>query len=317
MKRLRLTEAKAADVRYAELNELTIVTVCFELISDCQSYQDYVYQYTKVAQGESKVEQKKDRCAHKKLPLIVGGESAQPREFPHMALIGYGTQDDIQYICGGSLIAERWVLTAGHCSVNRIGPASYVRLGEHDKTNHELLDVQIEDFTVAQIVPHPDYRSSSHYNDIALLQLDRDAQLGPYVRPICLPDTANLQAKQTIASGWGKVGWDEELSNTLLKVTLELFPFNECYDSFSIMKKLPQGINNETQMCAGSRASSGDTCQGDSGGPLQVFHSTLYCMYTQIGVTSFGKACGLAGQPAVYTKVHPFVPWIESVVWPN
>jgi secreted trypsin-like serine protease len=55
--------------------------------------------------------------------------------------------------------------------------------------------------------------------------------------------------------------------------------------------------------------------QGDSGGPLQVKNKRISCMYTIIGVTSFGSQCGI-GDPGVYTRVSKYVPWIESVVWP-
>lgn len=57
--------------------------------------------------------------------------------------------------------------------------------------------------------------------------------------------------------------------------------------------------------------------QGDSGGPLQVYHPSHFCMYTIVGVTSFGKACGLVDSPGVYTRVFAYLPWIEQTVWPN
>lgn len=39
--------------------------------------------------GEPPIEKKVDICAHKAVQLIVGGEAAKEREFPHMVLIGY------------------------------------------------------------------------------------------------------------------------------------------------------------------------------------------------------------------------------------
>lgn len=57
--------------------------------------------------------------------------------------------------------------------------------------------------------------------------------------------------------------------------------------------------------------------QGDSGGPLQVFHHEYLCMYSIVGITSFsfGLSCGKV--PGVYTRVYPYLNWIESIVWIN
>nr|CAD7416770.1 unnamed protein product [Timema poppensis] len=56
--------------------------------------------------------------------------------------------------------------------------------------------------------------------------------------------------------------------------------------------------------------------QGDSGGPLQTMvDSGSKEVYSVVGVTSLGPALCGGREPAVYTKVASFVPWIESIVW--
>lgn len=54
--------------------------------------------------------------------------------------------------------------------------------------------------------------------------------------------------------------------------------------------------------------------QGDSGGPLQLRLADPYCMYSQIGIVSFGEVC--ATKPGVYTRVSHYISWIENIVWP-
>ena len=43
---------------------------------------------------------------------IVGGEEASPHQYPWMAALFI----DDKWFCGGSLISDQWVMTAGHCA---------------------------------------------------------------------------------------------------------------------------------------------------------------------------------------------------------
>ncbi len=46
---------------------------------------------------------------------IVGGVETLPNEYPWQAYLQMEMMSGKYYACGGSLIADRWVLTAGHC----------------------------------------------------------------------------------------------------------------------------------------------------------------------------------------------------------
>lgn len=53
---------------------------------ECVEYQDAVYErvYSTVGLNGPTTEQKVFRCSISTVPLIVGGEKAQSKEFPHM-----------------------------------------------------------------------------------------------------------------------------------------------------------------------------------------------------------------------------------------
>ncbi|KAE8573470.1 venom protease isoform X2 [Halyomorpha halys] len=285
----------------------------------CEEYGQYVY---RIEESPSLLpNQKPDKIKINECniqTLIVGGVNAMSKEFPHMALIGYGDKPKIDWLCGGSLISPKFVLSAAHCTKpdNRVGQATWVRLGDLDiSINND--DAEPIELRIKRRINHPQYNRQRLYHDIALFELEREVQLNTYIRPLCLSTGNDVDIKSAMASGWGHTSWGGRGSSMLQKVNLTVVSNEKCNNNYGrgeYRQQLPNGIVEDLMLCAGGQPGK-DTCQGDSGGPLQIEHKSVYCMYSQIGVVSFGKGCALTF-PGVYTRVSNYLEWIESIVWP-
>lgn len=53
------------------------------------------------------------KCIYNSVSLVVGGEKTRTAEYPHNAALGFQNFDGIKWSCGGSLISDKFVLTAG------------------------------------------------------------------------------------------------------------------------------------------------------------------------------------------------------------
>ena len=72
-----------------------------------------------------------------------------------------------------------------------------------------------------------------------------------------------------IASGWGRTGYYEDVSESVMKVVIEYFDQPTCEDTYKYSGKLASGsIDWDRMICAGSTNKTGDTCNGDSGGKM-------------------------------------------------
>ncbi|XP_032526306.2 venom protease-like [Danaus plexippus] len=245
---------------------------------------------------------------------ISGGVEAKPREFPFMAVIGcHNSLDvdaDIKWVGGGSLISEKFILTATHIlSEPTYGRVRYALLGTLNKTDIRSGVL----YNIVSMIAHPEYDIPVKANDIALLELDRQVFFNEFIHPVCLPVPGRYITNDYIVAGWGENN-NRYSSDVLL--TARLRPSDEC-KSRIVRKDFV--YSNEKYICAKGELEKGvyqDTCKGDSGGPLLALMFNINCSYSLEGIVSFGPECG-KGFPAVYTKVSNYLDWIVENVWPD
>ncbi|XP_072168219.1 complement factor B-like [Diadema setosum] len=230
-------------------------------------------------------------------------------EYPWMAAIyKYDRYGNKHFKCGGTLIAKNWVLTAAHC-INETNATDFtVFLGITNRITDEGQQ-RSQEFKVAEVIWHENYHICHEVplNDIGLLKLDGYAELGPFVRTVCLPDRENTvrELKERIAtvSGWGSTG-DPRYDMKDLK--MRIVNGNYCY-----------AIDGTKQLCAGLSSyakAEHHVSPGDSGGPLVVLREAVSPTFVQVGVVSFaslGEGSSYEGYD-VYTRVTFYLDWITS-----
>merc|ERR1712243_248065 len=207
---------------------------------------------------------------------IVNGVQAGVNEFPWIAgMIQILDGMETDSMCGGTLVADKWIVTAAHCLYKDndfktlLKPSEQVWvLGEHDWFDTSETKIPTNRFPVEKVLVHPKWDSLNTKNDIALIKLKTSADLTKYT-PACLANTGdNFVGKTAWVYGWGQTAFKADFgSSVLLKLQVKVASNQECIDWSKKAFGLAAWELGTGQLCAGAGAGK-DACKGDSGGPL-------------------------------------------------
>ncbi|XP_048017077.1 coagulation factor X isoform X2 [Megalobrama amblycephala] len=231
---------------------------------------------------------------------IVGGQLQGQGGSPWQVLL---RREDEHGFCGGSLINQRWVVTAAHCLQQT---PDHVTIGDYDKMRPDKDEQKIK---VEKVVLHPHFHEYTFDSDIALLYLSDPVTLGPFASPACLPD-ANLAERllkpgeQGLVTGWGATRFLQRSSRFLRKVMLPVVDQMSCINS-------TEQVITDNMFCAGYLMAEMDACTGDSGGPFIVNYRGTWFL---AGVVSWGERCAAEGKYGVYTRLGNYLSWIREEI---
>lgn len=241
------------------------------------------------------------------LNLIVGSESyavgqskyGRIEKFPYQVMLIGKQLWRKRILCGGTLLDNRWVLTAGHCTM---GVTHFdVYLGT--KSVDESVEAGKVVLRSNKFIVHEHFDPRTAANDIALVKLPEDVVFTSRIKPATLPHAMKSDqfvGSRVVATGWGAAG-ETSNSDPMQFTELRVISNTECADEFDVVTDgvlCAKGLKDET------------VCSGDSGGPLVLKGTQVV-----VGVTSFGPADGCETNiPGGFTRVTHYLDWIDSKI---
>ncbi|XP_069701657.1 chymotrypsin-2-like [Periplaneta americana] len=232
-------------------------------------------------------------------PRIIGGRNATQNEFPFVvAVLNRGG-----LLCTGTIMSRRFILTAGHCVVNKTRDDITVKAGFYIWKDPNAVFRKVQYMRV-----HPQYRI--HYRrafDIALLKMTNPLDYNPATQPISLPllhDTLPDETKVKFA-GWGTIqlGINPIRPQILQALDGATISIEDCKVSW------PKLANNTICFSSGTSTATPfkDACKGDSGGPLVVNN-------VQWGIHAQGSMFCKGELPIRFIGVSRFTTWIRNTI---
>lgn len=242
---------------------------------------------------------------------IFGGTNAVPGEWPwHVTLSFKGKPN-----CGGSLISEKWLLTAAHCfDNNKRDPTLWrVHLG-FTRMGYTPEERSVVTVMPSRIIVHESYTNYIQGHDIALVELSQSITFTRFVSPVCLPERAHrFHFRSTCyATGLEDVpeGVPLDSRRSLQKVSQTLIGWRTCNCIYNTHMR-PEVSNpaKPGMLCIVDTYGKKGPCLGDSGGPVVCNEGGVWFL---AGAISFSQGCHLQDNPTIVTSASFYQDWIQQ-----
>ena len=226
---------------------------------------------------------------------IVGGQPTDIKQHPWQVALAIGDG-----FCGGSIIAQRWILSAAHC-FRPLPKLSEVR-AKADATDYTHGGIWTE---IEKIVVHESYNPDTQEFDLALVKLK--APTAGRVIPLASGELKLPNGQPLEVTGWGVTAEGATSPvKALLEANVPYVDSADCNAATAYNGRIKPGM-----ICAGYREGGIDSCQGDSGGPL-VWRTPDGPIL--VGVVSFGEGCARKLRYGIYTRVSAYRDWIDRTL---
>lgn len=234
---------------------------------------------------------------------ISGGSDVNPRfKYPFMTFIRIDGYSDAEYLCGGTLLDGRTLLTSAHCVTSDYVNYFTAFVHRHNKKLATSRESGSE-HRFSKVIAHEKYSNKGgvSLNDIALVRLKTPTKNMKFVR---LPNPKLGDPPSDVEltiTGWGLTKSKGAQSNNL-EEALKLHTTQSCFTKI-------KGLSKSKHICAIGRLSA-DACTNDSGGPLLA--PATDDGYIQVGIITAGVKCGASNLPGVYTRILGQLTWISN-----
>nr|XP_021189502.2 serine protease gd isoform X1 [Helicoverpa armigera] len=256
---------------------------------------------------------------NERVPLIYNGQSYPRGDIPWLVAIYKSEAATLRFICGGTLVSDRHVLTAAHC-MQRRGESTHmkdivVKVGVHN------LNDWSDDITVTRTLMtaaiHDAFNPATLQNDILIATMNKRVTFNTYIRPACLwgddTDQSRVVGATGIVAGWGDqgVGGVGKQGEPHM-VRIPIVSTKDCRASKPDFHK----ITYDTTLCAGDRNGSGP-CIGDSGGGLYLLDGGKWRLRGIVSVSlraaNGDNTCNL-NEYIVFTDTAQYLSWIKKIL---